>query len=243
MAREIYTAGGVITGLATSWQDVVPLVATGEVILVRVRAVNRGSAATTVTAALWDSSAELARVLHQVSIAVGEVHRGGRPRRGRAAAAGTGWRRQQHRHQHRAWREAGIMPIQRFPTAPSIAIERFDASGTWYKPAWAKYVEVICIGAGGGGGGAYGGSYGGGGGGGGARVGALFRAADLPSSVTVTVGAGGAAGSNGTPGTAGGNWRVLVVRLAAVSTWRHWRAASVVVPAWLWRRWRRHGRA
>lgn len=73
MAREIYTAAGVITGLGTSWQDVVPLVSTGEVVLVRVRAVNRGSAATTVRMALWDASAELARILHDAAIAVGEV--------------------------------------------------------------------------------------------------------------------------------------------------------------------------
>ena len=73
MAREIYTAGGTITGLGTAWADVIPLVATGQVVLARVRAVHRGSSATTVTMAIWDASAELARVLHQAQLAPGEV--------------------------------------------------------------------------------------------------------------------------------------------------------------------------
>lgn len=73
MAREIYTAAGTVSGLGTSWADVIGTVAAGQVVLARVRFVNRGSAATTVTAALWDSSAELARVLHQANIGVGEV--------------------------------------------------------------------------------------------------------------------------------------------------------------------------
>lgn len=73
MAREIYSAAGVITGLATSWQDVIPTAGAGEVILARVRLVNRGTAGTTVRLALWDASAELARILHDTTLAVGEV--------------------------------------------------------------------------------------------------------------------------------------------------------------------------
>lgn len=114
----------------------------------------------------------------------------------------------------------------RTPAAPPPPeIEVFTASGTWTKPANLDYVEVICIGAGGGG---ASGSIGAGtnsagtanqqrGGGGGGRARAIIMAADLPSTVAVTVGAGGAGGAartgshasggsvNGNAGTTGGN--------------------------------------
>ena len=97
-------------------------------------------------------------------------------------------------------------------TSPTPQLSIFSANGTWAKPATATLVYVEVIGGGGGGGGGTGGGAtgsGGSGGGGGARVQRIFQAADLPSSVAITVGAGGSGGAGGgaTPGSgsAGGN--------------------------------------
>lgn len=106
-------------------------------------------------------------------------------------------------------------------SAPSPAdtnVQEFRLSGQWVKPAGANIVYVECLGAGGGGGGGNGfsaggtatnGSAGGGGAGYSAR---MFRASELPSTVQVTIGAGGAGGAGagtssgaGTNGSAGGN--------------------------------------
>ena len=85
---------------------------------------------------------------------------------------------------------------------PDIQIFSTAGAQTWTKPTsfTPKVVIVGAIGAGGGGGG--GGSLatavvckGGGGGGGGARVRGVFNAADLASTETVTIGAGGTAGT------------------------------------------------
>lgn len=74
-------------------------------------------------------------------------------------------------------------------------VEIFTASGTWVKPVGAKVIRVELWGGGGGGGGSAGG-------GGGAGVVATYNASNLPDSVLVTIGAGGAA-STGTGGTGG----------------------------------------
>lgn len=74
----------------------------------------------------------------------------------------------------------------------------FTSSGTWTKPGSGTVVRVTLWGGGGGGGT---GAPGAGGGGGGACVFRWFSLSELPSTVSVTIGAGGAAGN---PGTTGG---------------------------------------
>jgi hypothetical protein len=84
--------------------------------------------------------------------------------------------------------------------------EIVGSNGTynWNKPSWAKTVTVVCIGGGGAGGGArtsfssvnrY--STGGAGGAGGAIVMGRFDASDIPNTVLVTVGKGGASTTTG----------------------------------------------
>lgn len=76
------------------------------------------------------------------------------------------------------------------PAASAMTRTVYDVSGTWTKPAGLDANAFVTVELwGGGGGGASGGRNGGGGGGGYNRR--VFRAGDLPSSLAVTVGAGG----------------------------------------------------
>src|SRR3990167_5666210 len=84
----------------------------------------------------------------------------------------------------------------RIGAAMGSGFQRFTGSGTWTKPSGIKGAHVVAIGAGGGGGDT---AVGNGGGGGGSMVEAVFDAADLSATETITIGAGGA------EATAGGN--------------------------------------
>lgn len=99
-------------------------------------------------------------------------------------------------------------------TVPDNDVQVFTIVGTatWTKPLWgtagSALVSGVCIGGGGGGGGGRTDAVGtdrvgGGGGGGGARTVFMWRASDMSSSETVTVGAGGTGGT--TSGSVAGN--------------------------------------
>lgn len=79
----------------------------------------------------------------------------------------------------------------------------FNASGTWNKPTSGTMAYIEAWGAGGSGGSSS--NHAGSGGGGGGYAARLMRLDELGSTVTVTIGAGGTAVSNGNNGNAGGN--------------------------------------
>ena len=79
-------------------------------------------------------------------------------------------------------------------------------NGSWTPPAWARWVEAVCVGGGGGGGaGAVGAAgtvrFGGGGGGAGGVVSALWPVNGLSGALTVVVGGGGSSGGAGANST------------------------------------------
>jgi len=100
--------------------------------------------------------------------------------------------------------------LTNLPAPPSTAnFQEFTASGTWTKPAGVSTVYAEIISAGGSGGAARRSGGAAGGGGGGAVHHAFFQASALGSTVTVTVGAGGASrvrtSDGATAGAAGGS--------------------------------------
>ncbi len=91
--------------------------------------------------------------------------------------------------------------------AVAFSMKVLKTSGSYVKPAGLRYARVIAVGGGGGGGGGSatnGDSGGAGGGGGGASV-KVYAAADIPASVSYTVGSGGVQGFVGVDGAGGGS--------------------------------------
>lgn len=82
--------------------------------------------------------------------------------------------------------------------------QAFTANGTWVKPSGYDADTMVMVELWGGGGAGGGGAWGSGGGGGGAYNRRYFRIGDLPSTVSVTIGAGGV-GTAGGLGSNGGN--------------------------------------
>lgn len=78
--------------------------------------------------------------------------------------------------------------------------------GSWTPPAWARWIEAVCVGGGGGGGAGAAGAagtvrFGGGGGGAGGVVSGLWPVNGFSGALTVVVGAGGASGGAGSNST------------------------------------------
>jgi hypothetical protein len=98
-----------------------------------------------------------------------------------------------------------------------VDVQEFSSNGTWTKPSWASassLVIVELVGAGGQGGTGRRGAAGtlrcgGGGGQAGFRSQAIFKAGDLPATVTVTVGVGGTSVNNATSDDTDGSAGVI----------------------------------
>lgn len=90
----------------------------------------------------------------------------------------------------------------------SINIQTFTSSGTYTPTSGMQYCTIEVIGGGGGGGGVSAAGSSAGGGGGGRYVKALFDAAGVGASQTVTIGAAGTAGGVGAAGGTGGTTSV-----------------------------------
>lgn len=88
------------------------------------------------------------------------------------------------------------------PTGGSVTVETFTTSGTWTKPSTGTFATILCLG-GGGGGGRVENTYMEGGKGG-FLIQGTFRLSDLPSTVAVTIGAGGAGTTSNTVAGANG---------------------------------------
>jgi len=104
----------------------------------------------------------------------------------------------------------GLSAARQIVTQSPVNTQTFSSNGTWVKPTWAQFVKVVLVGGGGGGGGGKGATAaaiegGGGGGGGGAWCVFQYLASDLTATavVTISTGAGTAAGGNAGNGAAG----------------------------------------
>jgi hypothetical protein len=108
-------------------------------------------------------------------------------------------------------------------TAPASDVQTFNSSGTWTKPTGNQTMARIQLWGGGGGGGRTdGGAYIGlnSGGGGGAYNELTVPLSYLASTVSVTVGAGGAGATSGAAGGAGGNSSItLLSAYGGLTTW------------------------
>ena len=107
-----------------------------------------------------------------------------------------------------------MIDLSYFQNTGNVNTQTFTNAGswaTWQKPRGAKFVNILCIGAGGGGGGGFqtgsGTKTGGSGGGSGGLVKVQYPASILPDILYVQPGLGGAGGVGGATGvvTAGGN--------------------------------------
>jgi hypothetical protein len=116
--------------------------------------------------------------------------------KGRAAGAGTG-------------DPTDLTPAQARTVIGVTLVSAYSGSNTWDKDPSSVWIDFVLVG-GGGGGGAVGGGVGGGGGGPGAILLLGFPASEVPEDLTITIGAAGPAGSNGSNTTVSGTGFSLI---------------------------------